>query len=218
MNRTLAFLRRNPAPAAMVSGILLGGLTLFPYLLGLNGAIGGGLGLLVVGATFGLYRLLSRGPVDWSEQLSMKRFLAGGLGGLLVVGVAIQAVPLGWDRSNPPVTGEPPWDSPRTRELVVRACFDCHSNEVVYPWYSQVAPMSWAVALHVAEGRDEVNYSEWDRPQDEADESAETVREGEMPPAYYTRLTHPGARLSDAELRDLISGLDETFGSSNDDD
>ena len=218
MNRILDVVRSNSALTAVVLALLLGGLTLFPYLLGLNGAIGVGLGLLVVAAALGLYRLVSRGPVVWTEQLAVKRLLASGFGGLLIVGVAIQAVPLGWDRSNPPVTGEPAWDSPQTRELVVRACFDCHSNEVVYPWYSRVAPMSWAVALHVAAGRDEVNYSEWDRPQDEADESAETVREGEMPPGYYARLTHSGARLSDTELQDLISGLEATFGSADDAD
>lgn len=137
---------------------------------------------------------------------------------LVVVGLAIQAVPFGRDRSNPPVTAEPAWDSPRTRELVVRACFDCHSNEVSYPWYSRVAPMSWAVQLHVDAGRSEVNYSEWDKPQKEADESAETVIDGEMPPAYYTRFAHSEARLGQAELRDLIAGLEATFGSEDRDD
>lgn len=218
MNKAVRFVRSNPLAIGAIAALLLAGLVLFPYLLGLNGAIGVGLGLLVVAVMFGLYRLLSRGPVTWAAPLTSRRLLASGIGGLLIVGVAIQAVPLGWDRTNPPVTAEPAWDSLRTRELVVRACFDCHSNEVVYPWYSRFAPMSWAVALHVADGRDEVNYSEWDRPQDEADESAETVRDGEMPPAYYARLTHSGARLNDAELQDLISGLEATFGSTEADD
>ncbi len=75
--------------------------------------------------------------------------------------------------------------------------------------------MSWAVQLHVDEGRSKVNYSEWDKPQEEADESAETVIDGEMPPAYYTRFTHSEARLSEAELQDLIAGLKATFGSEN---
>ena len=72
---------------------------------------------------------------------------------LAVVAVAVQAVPFGRDHSNPPITAEPTWDSPRTRDLTVRACFACLSNEVQYPWYSQIAPMSWAVQLHVEQGR-----------------------------------------------------------------
>jgi len=98
----------------------------------------------------------------------------------------------------------------------VRACFDCHSNEVDYPWYSRIAPASWAVQLHVEQGRDKVNYSEWDRPQEKADESAETVEDGEMPPTYYTLLTHDAARLTDAERQDLIDGLIATFGTEGD--
>ena len=117
----------------------------------------------------------------------------------------------------PPVTAEPEWDSPRTRELAARACFDCHSNEVDYPWYSKIAPMSWAVQRHVDNGRGKVNYSEWDQPQDDADESAETVREGEMPPAYYTLLANSDAKLTDAEKQELIDGFEATPGTSNGD-
>ena len=57
--------------------------------------------------------------------------------------LAIQFVPYGRDHSNPPVIGEPTWNSPETRALAVRACFDCHSNETVWPWYSNIAPVSW---------------------------------------------------------------------------
>jgi hypothetical protein len=109
------------------------------------------------------------------------------------------------------VIAEPQWDTPRTRELAVRACFDCHSNETDWPWYADVAPMSWSVAMHVDEGRDRLNSSEWDRPQREADEAAETVEEGSMPPLYY-RLAHPDARLSSAEKDELIAGLRASVG------
>jgi hypothetical protein len=65
---------------------------------------------------------------------------------LLIVGVvvfvAIQLVPYGRDHTNPPVTAEPRWDSPQTRTLAVSACFDCHSNETAWPWYTNVAPFS----------------------------------------------------------------------------
>lgn len=128
------------------------------------------------------------------------------VGGLLVV----QLVPYGREHDNPPVVGEPSWDSAQTRELAVRACFDCHSNETEWPWYSNVAPVSWLVQRDVDEGREELNYSEWNRAQ-EGEESAETVREGSMPLRSYL-LTHPEARLTDAELTALASGLATTFG------
>ena len=73
----------------------------------------------------------------------------------------IQLVPYGREHSNLPVTGEPAWSSPRTRELMIDACYGCHSNEVDWPWYSNVAPISWVVTDHADEGRDAVNYSEF---------------------------------------------------------
>jgi hypothetical protein len=141
----------------------------------------------------------------------MKWGLAALLGGLLV----IQLVPYGRDHDNPPVVVEPSWDSTETRELTVRACFDCHSNETVWPWYSNVAPVSWLVQWDVDEGREELNYSEWNRSQ-EGEESAETVREGSMPPRSYL-LTHPEARLTDPELAVLADGLAATFGDEGED-
>ncbi len=128
-----------------------------------------------------------------------------------VLFVLIQAVPYGREHSNPPVAKEPAWDSPRTRELVVRACFDCHSNETRWPWYSHVAPFSWLVTHDVTEGREKLNFSEFDRRQRKAREAAEEVREGEMPLWTYL-LAHSEARLSDAEKADLIRGLEATFG------
>jgi len=113
------------------------------------------------------------------------------------------------------VVAEPEWDSPDTRALAVRACFDCHSNETSWAWYSNVAPVSWLVQRHVDEGRDELNFSEWHLPQ-EADEAAETVRDGSMPTRDYL-LTHPEARLSDEDLRSLEAGLIATFGDGGED-
>jgi hypothetical protein len=83
------------------------------------------------------------------------------------------------------------------------------------PWYSNVAPASWLLQRDVDAGRDELNFSEWDRRQDKAEESAETVAEDAMPPSRYT-LAHPGARLSRRETRALIVGLSRTFGSGED--
>lgn len=120
-----------------------------------------------------------------------------------------------FQHSNPPVTYTVQWDSEQTENLVRTACFDCHSNETVWPWYSNIAPMRWLVVRDVNEGREELNYSTGRRL--ELDEMIETIREGEMPPAIYLPL-HPEARLSDAEKAQLIAGLQATFagGDGND--
>lgn len=146
------------------------------------------------------------------------------VGGLILAGLAlfalIQLIPFGKTYTNPPVISEPAWDSPQTREIAQRACFDCHSNETVWPWYSRVAPMSWLVARDVNEGREKLNFSEWPpREMDELDELIEVVQEGEMPMPIYLPL-HPEANLSTAEKQTLIEGFRRTFqitGAEHDD-
>ena len=126
------------------------------------------------------------------------------LSGLVLFGL-IQLVPYGRDHTNPPVVQEPAWDA-QTRALAQRACFDCHSNETVWPWYSNIAPVSWLVQRDTDKGRDELNFSEWEMGEDEAEDIAEVIQEGEMPfPPYI--LLHPTARLSEAEKAQLIQGL-----------
>lgn len=143
--------------------------------------------------------------------MNVKKLIALVVGlGAIMVGVGfliIQLAPV--DKSNPPVVSEPQWDSPQTRALADRACFDCHSNETRWPWYSNVAPVSWMIASEVREGREHLNYSNW-RP-DEENESIEAVLSGEMPPRQYL-LMHPEARLTEAEQATLIAGLRRTFG------
>ncbi|WP_041463895.1 heme-binding domain-containing protein [Pelodictyon luteolum] len=126
--------------------------------------------------------------------------------------IAIQFVPFGRGHLNPPVTGEPAWDRPETRELFFRGCRDCHSNETIWPWYSNVAPLSWLTALDVSIGREKFNVSEWGRKsRNEGDEAAEEVREGKMPPWFYLP-AHPEAKLSIEEKESLAKGLEATFG------
>jgi cytochrome c551/c552 len=141
----------------------------------------------------------------------MRRFLLTALLVVLVLAGAIQVVPYGRRHGNPPVLAEPSWDTPRTRALAVRACFDCHSNETVWPWYSNVAPISWLVQHDVDEGRRAVNFSEWSRPQKEAHESAKKVTKGKMPPWIYA-IRAPESRLSPAEREALARGLAATIG------
>lgn len=129
--------------------------------------------------------------------------------------VIIQVIPYGRAHSNPPITGEPEWATPRTRELMVRACFGCHSNEVKYPSYASVAPISWVVQSHVDEGRQSVNYSEFDKGQRRAKNTVLAVTSGFMPPSYFTQFgRHPEAKLSQAEMAELIAGLKATPGLS----
>lgn len=126
----------------------------------------------------------------------------------------IQLVPYGRAHDNPSVVSEPNWDSPQTRELAQRACFDCHSNETVWPWYSNVAPVSWLLQRHVEEGRHKLNFSDWSRSEgEEAEEMGESVVKGSMPLANYL-WTHPVARLTDAERTALAEGLNATAGLS----
>lgn len=140
----------------------------------------------------------------------MLRNILAVIGGLVVVAFGVlQAIPYGRDHTNPPVRQEPQWDSPQTRQLVVRACYDCHSNQTVWPWYSYIAPVSWLVYKDVMEGRSVLNFSEM--PQGEADDAAEAVQEGSMPPRLYT-LIQSKARLSAAEKQALVAGLRATLG------
>jgi hypothetical protein len=137
----------------------------------------------------------------------MKKIIVGVIIGLLLVGLLIQLIPLPARGNNPPVVAEPPWDSPQTRALAKRACFDCHSNETVWPWYSYVAPVSWLVYNDTMEGRRRLNFSEWTSGnQRGAGEVAEKIQSGEMPPLIYLPM-HPSARLTSAEQQQLITGL-----------
>jgi Haem-binding domain len=119
----------------------------------------------------------------------------------LAVGfVGIQFVPV--RRTNPPVTAEiqAPID---VQAVLERACYDCHSNETRWPWYSRVAPVSWLVAKDVADGRKKMNFSEWgtyhpDRQESKIEEIWEEVSKDEMPLAIYRPL-HPEAKLTDAD-------------------
>ena len=128
--------------------------------------------------------------------------------GFVVVLVAIQFVPYGRDHSNPAGGRQIAWDSPRTEQLMTDACMDCHSNLTKWPWYSNVAPISWLVQKDVEDGREALNLST--DGEVEVDEMIEAIREGSMPPWQY-KPTHPGARLSDQEKQDLIRGLEATF-------
>ena len=135
-------------------------------------------------------------------------------GVLILTFMAIQLVPYGRQHNNPATVAEPPWNNAQTRDLFMAACGDCHSNETTWPWYSDFAPVSWIVQHDVEEGRTKLNVSNWGRNENEADEAAETVQEGEMPPPIFL-IVHPEARLSNTDQQNLIRGLIATFGSEH---
>lgn len=123
----------------------------------------------------------------------------------VVTFLVIQLVP--YRVHNHPVVSEPNWDTPRTRELAVVACYDCHSNQTRPEWYEDVAPISWWIANHVNDGRAALNFSECSTSR-RRENPAETVQEGSMPPSYYTWVgRHPDARLTAAERAELATGL-----------
>jgi hypothetical protein len=137
---------------------------------------------------------------------SWRRRLSIGVIALVATAVVIQVVPFGRDHTNPPVTADAPWATAADRRLAVAACYDCHSNETQWRWYTSVAPVSWWTASHVDEGREILNFSRWDQPQRETDDLAESVSEKSMPPAEYT-IAHAGARLSASERDRLVKAL-----------
>jgi len=111
------------------------------------------------------------------------------------------------ETSNPPVRAD--LTAGPVKPVLQKSCYSCHSNETVWPWYSGVAPASWLVGRDVREGRGHLNFSDWgnydrDTRVHKLRDIADEVKEGAMPPWYYT-LFHREARLS-ASGRDQILG------------
>lgn len=144
--------------------------------------------------------------------------------GFIVLIALIQFVPT--QHSNPPTADPVVFTDPNAEAIARRACYDCHSNQTVWPWYAYIAPFSWYSVNHVAEGRAQLNFSDVTatltqaRAGDEdgeqtstaelAEESAETINKNEMPPAYYT-LIHKDALLSAADKATLIAGINQAL-------
>jgi len=125
----------------------------------------------------------------------------------IVALIGIQFIPVPGLGENP----EERFDIDAPPEVVAilrKACFDCHSNETTWPWYTRFAPGSWLLARDVRLGRENLNFSEWGDYDDEEmaydkEVSWEQIEEGEMPPWFYVWPMHLDARLSEAELATL---------------
>jgi hypothetical protein len=108
-------------------------------------------------------KLLAFGPfsitIPFPKTATMKTFKIWGVVAILAALILIQIVPAG-QRENPPVTGEIEAPS-EVLEVLRRACYDCHSNQTRWPWYSRVAPVSWMISRDVRAGRFQINFSTW---------------------------------------------------------
>lgn len=124
--------------------------------------------------------------------------------------ITVQFFPL--NRSNPPVTSEIQ-APPEVMKILKNSCYDCHSNETKWPFYSHIAPVSWLVVSDVHEAREEMNFSEWgeikpDKQLKHIEEIIEETEKGDMPLPIYL-IMHSGARLADDDLATLKTWADE---------
>jgi hypothetical protein len=144
----------------------------------------------------------------------MRKVVIGGIA-IIVIGILLLTAGALLLENNPPVVQEPKWDSPQTRALAVKACFDCHSNQTNWAWWTKVPVGSWIAVFDTVRGRRELNFSEWGTSTSgegrRVNDIGRTIQRGSMPPASYL-LLHPEARLTDAEKQQLISGFQNTLG------
>ncbi len=139
---------------------------------------------------------------------------------LVLVGLFLVAQVVRPDRTNPAydkvgtleAAHQPPAE---VLSVLKRACFDCHSRETKWPWYTNLTPVSWFVADHVKEGREHVDFSilgalPKDRQAKILHECEEEVEEGHMPIDSYVWL-HSEAKLSDADRKLIV----EWFGATS---
>jgi hypothetical protein len=130
--------------------------------------------------------------------------------------LAIQFVPA--ERTNPASQGSLA-APPQIEATFRRACYDCHSNETHWPWYSRVAPFSWLIVHDVTLGRKEVNFSEWGSyypatRRRKLEWIGRALHEENMPPWPY-RLMHPDSRLTETERSALERWIDSALATNS---
>nr|WP_297788292.1 heme-binding domain-containing protein [uncultured Allomuricauda sp.] len=107
--------------------------------------------------------------------------------------------------------------SPEVKQILKTACYDCHSANTEYPWYNNIAPVSYWLADHIEEGKEHLNFSDWENYDTEKkdhklEEVIEEVKEGKMPLNEYT-WTHADANLSDEQISALVAWADKARAS-----
>lgn len=130
--------------------------------------------------------------------------------GLVAVLVLAQAVPYGRSHANPHPTKPVAFVSAHGKQLFAAACGDCHSDLTRWPWYSNIAPISWLAQRDVDEGRGALNVSEWDKPQPELGDVVEQITGSGMPPWQF-KLTHSDADLSKSQRTELAAELTRMY-------
>ena len=139
---------------------------------------------------------------------------------VIVLIVGAQFVPV--TRDNPPVAADFDGDA-AVKAVLKESCYNCHSNETTWPWYSRIAPVGWVIWYDVTEGRQRLNFSDWDQhagedlidpndpfpPKTLSERITQVIHNGRMPPGTY-RLMNPDARLSASQKEALIEGLVRT--------
>jgi len=136
--------------------------------------------------------------------------------GLLVIFLGIQFIRPA--RTNPAIDQTQTIEAhtqmtPEVASILDRSCRDCHSNKTVWPWYTQVAPVSWWLSDHVNDGRRNLNMSEFGRlPRDRQErklrQMCDEVSDGIMPLSSYLPM-HPKARLSEQDKKVLCDWTEE---------
>jgi cytochrome c551/c552 len=132
---------------------------------------------------------------------------------LILIGIILLMQLIQPEKTNPPVDTTITLKAPKeVMQILKRACYDCHSYETIWPWYSNIAPLSWSIASHVKDGREAVNFSKWEEIQDEIKikrlkRAIKTVNNGMMPLSSYLFL-HPEATLSKEDKEVLIRWFD----------
>jgi hypothetical protein len=147
--------------------------------------------------------------------ISARRVVLGAIG----LAVVIQAYRP--SRTNPPI--DPKQEitaamavAPDVRPILSRSCDDCHSNRTVWPWYSEVAPISWGVISDVSDGRSHMDFSEWGtypayKRKDLLNDVCKMVTQHDMPLVTYA-LLHPNARLSEADRQAICRWTKQAVG------
>jgi hypothetical protein len=147
--------------------------------------------------------------------VSRRRIGGAAIAVLAATMMLIQFLPSG--QTNPPVTGD--LVAPAAIATTLRrACYDCHSNETRWPWYSRIAPVSWLTARDIAHGRRELNFSEWSSYYAQTRLRklrwiARSIEDGRMPPRSYLMM-HPSARLDAADRAALTNWIESALPQS----
>jgi len=134
---------------------------------------------------------------------------------IALIFIGIQFIPV--EKTNPEEKAPIQVDDASMRSFLEVSCMDCHSNNTVWPWYASIAPVSWKIAEHVNEGREELNFSEWESYSDKKkihklEEMYEETQEGHMPEGNY-ELLHEGAEVTNEELIALKTWVDQEIAS-----